>query len=323
MPLKSETAEQVTTPAAPAAPTPADIEFDVEAPESTPASTVVQTPEPEAPPAPVATDDRQRDEAGRFLPKTYTHSKRLSRMAADLGIPQDEIEHTPSENLDDLVYYLNEQRLQLLQESRMTRQGEAAPQQAAPAKPVEEEPDLGINEEDFDPRIYGVLKKLAQENASLKKEIGGIHQSNKTREQQQLDFAFDQAFAALSPAQQEFFGKGRLGKLTPEQFSRRQAAVAVAKGDPRGIVDAANILSPSAGTPAPAAPTNGQSYVDETLAKRRTQWAEGGVAKPTNREGSPEPKGVAKAKKAFTAGIRALGLDDDFGPSEETQELPG
>jgi len=251
---------------------------------------------------------QERDEAGRFVAAKQTHSLGLAAMAVDLDIPQDEIDRLPSDQLEDLIRYLNKQRFQLLQD-RPAQSGFREQRE-----PEEVPIDLGIpaEEEDrYDPTILKAMKKLAEENRSLKKEFVQIRESAKQREQQHIDEQIDEAFSGLTD-HHAMLGAGALGALSPEELARRNAVLAVAQADTRGSIKqriqrAVSILYPSSKAAAPAAkPANGEAYAEEELAKRRDQWERAPTARPTSREATPEPPGIRKAKKTFLSKVREM-----------------
>ena len=247
-----------------------------------------------------------RDDKGRFLPRKvetvaappppapkHTHSKLLVRQAAELGLSDDEVADTPTEELRD---YIREQQYQRLAQ-RQTTQG-APPEQPQVTEPI----DLGLGElaNDLDPRVIGLLTKLASEVQSLKQ-----YASSKTQEENTN--RVERAFSKHS----EFLGSGTYDELERDgaEMARRNAVAALVRGwekQPGSLetkIDKAVSLlrggAPPKTAAKPAAPAAKPSNGNRLAGFTPEEWNAGTVAKPTSREGAAEEKGVKLAKKTF------------------------
>ena len=109
------------------------------------APAIVAALEPEAPTAPVV----------------HKHSRRLTREALDWGFSQHQIDNTPSDELDGMVYEAQRQ-YRIAQEKQSAAIQHRAGQAPAPkAEDDEPEVDLGIDLKGWDADTVKVLKKIA------------------------------------------------------------------------------------------------------------------------------------------------------------------
>lgn len=283
-------------------------------------------PQNEAPPE-QEQPERERDEHGRFIPKkpsapmaSASHPRGLAAMARDLGVPDEQIQGMTTEHLDNLVFHLNQQRFTFLENER-TRTAQSERQQ----QPVEEpEPDIGMEEADYDPKLVAAMKKLAKENQALRKEFKQLNEQRISDEQRRRDESIDDAFLSLPANRQAIYGSGRIGALTPAELARRNAVLAIAQHQ-RGsikqkIQQADNILYGDHPEQPPAAqPTNGSAYVEEELAKRRESWPNAPVARPTSRASEGEPPSLKKARDSFKKRMREM----EDANEDSNDEFPG
>lgn len=248
-------------------------------------------------------------------------------MALDLGISQEDIDTNSPESLEEAVLQLHNAELRRIREDA----------ERAKVKPVEkqvEEEDETIDwgkdedgkplsEKDIAPGIVNALKGIHKSSSKKVKELEAklskAEEREETREREAVRSKIDNAFEKLG--NEAMFGKGSVTSHhndSPER-ARRNAALAVAQNMTEGsfeqrLAKAAKLLF--------GEPTKSEEPKPayDPLEERRKAWADGGVAKPTNREGAKEPKGLALAKKTFIKEMKAAGLSTDT--SEETSELP-
>lgn len=274
-----------------------------------------ETPEPE----------KARGEDGRFLPASepprrgwdgkplpsetppqYKHSRRLAAMARDMGIPEDEIASTPTEQLDDTVYHLFRQRREMA--NRNQRTDPDAPATPAHQEPAEDHLDLP-GAEDFDPRLTGFLKRQAAELKSLKAQLADTAQREQGRAQESMGDRIDRYFD--EEKDEGRFGKGGRRSLTADspEFLRRMA-VLQAMDKMREGTEAQRFKKAMTLIYGSSKASSSKDPEDE-LEKRKRDWEEGAVAQPTHRNGAAEPKGVKRAVKTAAAFMRENGMAED------------
>lgn len=286
----------------------------------------------EAPPAvatpsePPGEDMRPRGPDGRFLPKEakpepIKHSSRLIRMAQDLGISEEEIQKTPSDQLDEVVYHLNKQALELAREQSRERSILGATERNAagaprmdppfpPAPETETDPfDVWAKDAGLYPELLGELQRMRsdlKELKALKGEFGEIRNHHRARMQETLTEQLDRAFAR----HEAILGKGTRAQIkdgSPEHLKRMAVLGLVEKDTSKAPLQDKidKVVKALYGSAAPQAP------VDDILAQRREQWNGAGLAMPTNRSGGTEPKGDKKAMATAHRMMKEQGLLDE------------
>jgi hypothetical protein len=269
-------------------------------------------------------------EADPEVPAKPTHSPRLVALAQTYQISQADIDAMTSEELMAEISY-EQRRIAAEQQTRKA----AEPPPAAPVKPaaaVEADPLDEIEEMlragEITEKVARVMRAPLKENKALKEKVSKIDEiekREKDRSDKSLDDAVNAAFSELGERYSKFYGTGDLSDLkqgidpTDSERIIKKKILAVAKmtyGE--GIAPAAKE------EPAPAS-----GYAAATPAKpaKKTKdelWAEGELARPSNRSGSPEPKGVHAAKQAVAKSMRDRGLEPGFiGNGTEDDDLPG
>ena len=271
-------------------------------------------------PAPVvesAADAPARDpDTGRFLPTKHTHSRRLTQMALDLGLSKQYVDETPSDQLDDVVYHLNRKVIDLHDQFRReTPRDDYRQQQAAVPPPPEAEPEL---DPDVHPSISGkfgrVDKKLSRIDA-LEREVETLRQREQVRENQSWADRADGVFAKLDPG---YWGTGAGNTLqgTSAEFLRRKDAFIAARAsdEPGSFEDKLRRVCERANPPPAPAAVQAKTYTPE-------EYAQAGVARPTRRNGAPEPKGRISAIREIDRMLKEKGFNN-IGVSEEEAGLP-
>lgn len=305
-------------------------------------------PQATAPATPTETGERPRDAQGRFLPQENQledlpvepepvqrapiapkHSPRMLRMAADLGISQDDATDYSPEQLEAVIH---ERQRQLINATRRPQE-----------KPVEEaEPtiDLGINEDDF-PQLVAHLKSEAKAKRELEKKIAFLENNERARQSEAVVSRWDRAFAKHAA----ILGEGTIQEVVAGSVSayRRNAVSAVVLADQsqqsfQAKVDLAvkMLFGGAQAAPATRQAGNGtyhdeevqaQRRIDAThddvngrLATRQAEWSEAGLAAPTQRAPVAEKPGVAAAKKAYMAEAKAAGFKVNYDPEDDTFE---
>lgn len=256
-------------------------------------------------PAPAPLPPRDPD-TGRFL-KPGTHSPRLVKMARDLGLTDDAISETTPEDLRFLVSEAQAERREATRAAAWQEMlaGRAPTPSAEPPGSPEPSDALGINEAEYDSGIVGVLKSLKAEIKSLKAELSQVQGHVRAQAQEATAVTIDKAFEKHKGV----FGEGRgrdLKKGSAELF-KRQMALHFLDAHPseeplqERIDKAVQVLfAQNAVEAAPKAPEAPRTSPDAEA------WSRAGLAVPTQRSGSAEPDGVAKARKAVKAQINEL-----------------
>ena len=271
----------------------------------------VQAAQPPAIPAPPAA---AAPEPPKPEPK---HSKRLLRMATDLGMAAEEIASLSPDELDDEVYHRTREAAILARENRRadTIEARGAPAPAAsppPASPAAPENiDLGLDESQYDPGLLKIMKDQAKELKRLQGELQHVRQREVACEQESTEEAIDRVFGELGASYEPVIGKGRGQELRADgaEFGRRIAIIneasrlagpkatrnqVIAKiGAAAKSLFAGLATAPSPPTTPPVTPAT-EATPAAILEQRRQDWNGAGLAKPTNRE-PQEPKGEAKA----------------------------
>lgn len=282
---------------------------------------VLDSPVEDLPPEkPPETPERARDEQGRFLPEKTNHPKSLVRMARDYGIAESLIDSMSTEDLADEV---NVERLKahsvsrdsrhLSPEDRQSPEGEQSP----PTKNPETDDSLGLDEEtraSIHEPILKLLQNQAREIRELKASLGAITQAEAARANESAVETADRIFAE----DEQIFGKGKRSELkdgTPECV-RRLAVWELARtqdGSVEQKIRKAREILFGKKEPTP----NRSESTERQPAITTEEWEESALARPTQRQGSREPKGVRRAEKAVAARLRENGQTlDDFGPEE-------
>lgn len=281
----------------------------------------------------------ERTEQPRRADGTFkkVHPARLTALAADLGIPAEDIDGLETPDLERVVSYtarqaLRMQRVDSANQRTILNSVDKNLGQPQPAPPPVEVDHLAELSETLDPRLFKVLSDLRAENARLKgveARVETIDQRDNARQMQSSAEIIDEAFAALGPTYERFVGKGNAvdGDLQQEDLQRRLAILQQTGLDvtkPMGrrqamtaIQKAATLLYGTVTAAAPKTAPNPYAPAEpEPLQARRKEWQEGGVAKPTQRTSAPEPPGRKRA-------IASVGRMMEAQRSTETSETNG
>ncbi len=277
-------------------------------------TTVVETPVSESPPPTIETTPR--DSQGRFVSTstpeatTPSHPAYLVRMAEGLGFTKDEIAGIPPEALGLAVAKVNEVRRQDERTASIERTHHEA-RQAAPPPDAAPKDDFDLSSEEFDDRLVKVLKRQEKDLQALRAELNQLRTSELIRHNETLTQKMDRLFAK-NP---KLFGEGpgkKLPKDSPE-LKRRLAVLrdmdTIGSGDEEERYEKSlDALYPESKVKPPEPPP------DKALEERKEQWNRGGVARPTHRNGAPEPKGRHKAEQSVESLLKEMGSSG----SEET-----
>lgn len=241
---------------------------------------------------------------------------------------------------------------------QMVRRREA---EAKKAQPVVEKPaevdeddfDLGLKEDDYDPEIIRAMKAMkdrikqsSKASRELQAKINQYEEREQARHQQAAVESIDAAFEGLGAEYARFIGEGtgrELNQAGRPEYRRRMLILTEA-----GITSLADLPSPKQlaqklrqaaetlyGVPAAGeSPTYEQAPVGKKTAarpqdaetgeflsdaevQRRERWNAGAVNRPTARTAPPEKPGKTRAERGVAEYLKANGLDQQAGTSTD------
>lgn len=252
--------------------------------------------------------EQQRNADGTFKKPddAPAHPAYLTELAKSFGFDDDDMKAMSSEALGRAITRAQKRDAEWNQRLQSQR-----PQSQQPVKPAEPEPeiDFGINPEEHDEKVVSAFNKAKslhtetqKELRDLRKKLAENEERERARSQQQAIQIADDAFEALGPEYEEYFGKGSLADIqsNPTILRRRVLAlqetgldVSVASGKQllnklKKVADEVLGVKPKAKDPEPEPePRNGRPT--------RRDWDRGGTAVPTQRSNAEEPKGYDRA----------------------------
>jgi hypothetical protein len=237
-------------------------------------------------------------------PATPNHPAYLSELAKSFGFDDDDMKSMSSEALGRAITKAQKRDAEWNQRLQSQK-----PQPQAKAPEPEPEFDLGVDLKEIDEGVAGAFEKLkqariqdAKELKELRKAIAENQERERARSQQQATQLVDDAFEALGPEYEEYFGKGSVDDIAkdPKLLRRRIIAlqetglnVEVASGKQilsklKKVADEVLGIKPKAKEePEPEARPNGRPT--------RREWNAAGTALPTQRSNAEEPKGYERA----------------------------
>lgn len=331
----------MTTPAAPAEKTP-EPEWDDDVP------AVEEAPEKAEAPAPV--------EEKAPPPAAPAHPRSLVLKARRLGYTAEEIAALSTADLRADVDAVEREEY-LAQRERFYAEQRQQPEQARPAEKPAPEPEadpLDFDVAEYEPAVGKLLSALRDKVRHLEKQTTQHAEIESRRQATTLVEAYDAAFEQVGDDRAGAgsgldFAPGsperdfretilRATDLSKAKTARQTTAAIVATyrrlfGDKPAAAGSAapaatDAYAAAEGQPVkagrPQDPKTGRfvpAEVEEEEAEReevRGKFGRAGVAVPTHRAGAAEPRGVAKAKKVFAAGMRDLSAS-----SNGTVEDPG
>lgn len=236
-----------------------------------------------------------------------SHPAYLSELAKSFGFDDDDMKAMSSEALGRAITKAQKRDAEWGQRLQ-SHQQQTQPQ----AKPPDPEPeiDFGLNPEEYDEKVVGAFNKAKSLHTETQKELKELRKAltenqerERARSQAQATQLVDDAFEALGPEYEEYFGKGSVDDISkdPKLLRRRIIAlqetglnVGVASGKQilnklKKVADEVLGIKPKAKEPEeePARPGR----------PTRREWNAGGTAVPTQRSNSEEPKGYERAAR--------------------------
>ncbi len=249
----------------------------------------------------------------------------LVRMAEDFGIPTDGM---TDESLAAAVRAVQRTVLQARSENDalQSHQQQPAPASAAQAPPADDF-DLGLSPEESEqihPDVAKILKKaLARAVGPLQRRVEELSRREVTRATETNTERIDRAFAGLNDPRLGTASRAELADDAPE-VARRQAVVqqAARLAGPKATVaqvcaqlkKARDLLYEP-----PAAPASKPAPKPKGVSPE--EWEQGGTARPTQRQGSPEPNGKSKAERSVGALLDEMRGAENT-PPEVTDDFP-
>lgn len=260
-----------------------------------------------------ARTDEVKEEAPKPIePVVHRHSKRLRMEALELGFSPEEIDSTPSDQLDDRVWELQQraQRIAREQQARAAAVRKPEPE----VKPATDDEGDMPDFEGWDESASKVLKQIIAENRkAAKKSQEQIDQLRKELAEERTEAVvqrLDKAFARFP----EVFGVGNASKLAPDsaELARRNLIVAqLARSNDKNIdiegeiekaVKLFGISKPEARAEAKAP----EKTAEETqLDERRKEFRAGRLPAPDGRKEEELPPGRERAERNARKRIQA------------------
>ncbi len=275
-------------------------------------------------------------EAAPAAPAAPQHPPYLTELGKSFGFDEDDFKVMTSEALGRAI--TKAQR----RDAEWNQRVQAAQPQAIAAKPAPEpEPELAIDLDpaEYDEKLRGAFGKLRDESVKSQKELKALRDEiaqQRAREQErsnaQVTQLVDDAFEALGPEFEWYFGKGSASEIRaadPDAFERRKlvlqktgldASLASGKQVMSKIKQALTALKIEA---RPIVPPEADPEQTPTGRRRptRKEWDDGATAVPTQRAGADEPKGYDRAVKNATARAKANGVPVGANHAKEDAEL--
>lgn len=251
---------------------------------------------------------------GRFVKadaESISHPAYLTELASSYGFDAADCAAMSSESLGRAIT-----RAQKRDTEWQQRLQSATPQTPQVKKEPEPEPelDLGLDPADYDEKILGAFNKLKtrdserdKELKAMRRELADTKAREDARSQAQAAQMTDDAFEALGPEYEAYFGKGSVYEVRekdPAAFRRRVLCLQET-GLNTGVASGKQLLAKLKAKAdeifkieKAAKPKEEDPY--EAPAKRngrptRAEWDRGGTAIPTDRTGAEEPKGYERA----------------------------
>jgi hypothetical protein len=276
-------------------------------------------------------------------PARPAHPRSLVLKARRLGYTAEEIAALSTADLKADVDAVEREEY-LAQRERFYAEQRQQPEAPKPAEKPAPEPEadpLDFDAAEYEPAVAKLLSALRDKVRHLEKQTTQHAEIESRRQATTLVEAYDAAFEQVGDDRAGAgsgldFAPGsperdfretilRATDLTKAKTARQTTAAIVATyrrlfGDkpaaPKPAAPAADAYAAAEGQPVkagrPQDPKTGRfvpAEVEEEEAEReevRGKFGRAGVAVPTHRAGAAEPKGVAKAKKVFAAGMRDL-----------------
>lgn len=265
------------------------------------------------------TDARLRDDKGRFVPAELEpkvdpkHSHFTTRLALEAGLSQSEIDGYTPDALEAVVAREYKQ-LRTERERRFARAAEepsGVPIEFAdnpPPKPAEVDPELDFKDDDFTPSVSKRLRKvdaLEKQVAELTKKLDAVNGHLVAQNQMTVQQKLDAFFAEKS----DRYGAGSRADLEKDDpnLHRRMAVVKLAESimaQGESPVSALKRADKIIYGDKPAEPKPAAALKPDEPTPREREWAEGGVARPTQQVPPEEPKGKRRAVRAVAEIMR-------------------
>lgn len=292
--------------------------------ENDPVETFAKTPVVETPPAKVAEPPNNQNDNSVPEP-AIKHPNWVVKQAQKLGVTQQEIDSTPTDELKDQLLFAANQRERIEHDNPGRPRDEngrfvsAPPEPSAPAP----EPEFSLSSLGIDPAwlnnpetptealLTGVLKPVVKQNNDLAKKIeklqGEIAALYQAEQHRVMNKQFDE-LDTMFVSQDTIFGKGNRKKMdqNSDEFSRRMAVInemgRIKQADQKGdsadhfalackrlfyTAPSSEAVSPAA-TPKPVAPAT--KPTSDPLG-----FAEGKLQRPSSLQSPPPKKGDAAA----------------------------
>lgn len=261
-------------------------------------------------------------------------------MAAYFGLEQDDVKDMAPAKLSAMLWKMHRQQDAMRQQLLTERTIQDSQTKPLPPEPQPDPDDLRLSDETADaltPEIAGYLRGLAKQNKELRDQVKDLVGREKRREAKTAQDIYDNAFSALGPEYDQFFGSQPASELqrgSPEMIRRinilGQAGVNL-EADSQQTVSrkvkaiASAIYGPLIdknkkpplqdagpyGEPAPSGKKTAQRITQE-------QWDDAGLQRPASRKVDDLPQGEERAQRNLAAKLGTAHQSD----AEEMNGFP-
>jgi hypothetical protein len=271
--------------------------------------------------------------------QTFEHPRGLLRRAYEVGMSDQEIDTTPTEQLEDMVwrrYGEATANARMNTNSQAVQPPQPVQQQALPPERPQLDPDEEINfgefEEVMDKGFVKTLKDKFKKTLTRLKEhetrLVELDNREKKRQQEAEQRNRAQAHATymdkLFAKHAQFLGDERWQELTPADPNalKRDAVLRLAQADQSRRSDQAKIDAAVGIMFGVQQRAPGQQRQAPRTA-RQQQWDEAGLNRPTQRRAAPEVNGVRKAIANVTGYLDQMGADAGSNGAADYEDFLG
>ena len=253
---------------------------------------------------------------------TYKHSNLLLGRAKEVGLTDDVIAETPTEDLRD---YINSREAHRREQDFRTAMDKGKVQTPQVGLPESSIPNSNPDDPAFDRTLYdeGLLNYFEKKIASLEARLNEVHGYQREQIRESLQQKYDREFEALGKEFEPFLGKGRgkdLDNDSTELLLRRKVIEDAYKlsgnnPDPERVASKLKEAAMKRFRKVPEIVEKKQKPVGgppDDLLKEVEDWNNAGLQIPTNRSGGRElpPVGRERAVMEVANAMRENGQID-------------
>lgn len=255
--------------------------------------------------------EQARNQDGTFKAEkpseTPSHPAYLSELAKSFGFDEDDMKSMSSDALGRAITKAQRRDAEW---GRRFQEHQPKPQEPAKAPEPEPEIDFGLNPEEYDEKVVGAFNKAKSLHTETQKELKELRKAlaenqerERARSQAQATQLVDDAFEALGPEYEEYFGKGSVDDIASDPKLLRRRIIALQEtGLNVGVASGKQILNKLKkvadevlGIKPKAKEEKAEEEPTRPGRPTRREWNAGGTAVPTQRSNAEEPKGYERA----------------------------